>query len=238
MTTGASGSGSSGPVPSPEPHLDGYLRAPDAVEVTAVADIDPDACSASSPIAPAAPGTSLDYREMLTSSLVDAVDICLPHHLHADAIVAAAEAGKHVLCEKPLCLTVDEARRMQASGHDSRDHPDVLPQPAVHATGRWPLAELLQEGILGTVYEARTTDCLLQRPRSDDDGLAGAPRHERAAASSSIPGYHPTYLLLHLIDSRAGRGGRIAEPAPADLHGRRGFRRGRGSLRGRLRSAP
>src|ERR687887_643782 len=34
---------------------------------------------------------------------VDAVDVCLPHHLHADAIVRAARAGKHVLCEKPLC---------------------------------------------------------------------------------------------------------------------------------------
>ena len=95
-----------------EPHLDGYLRAPDAVEVTAVADIDP---THARKLADRAGGARdfADYREMLTSSLVDAVDICLPHHLHADAIVAAAEAGKHVLCEKPLCLTVDEARRIQ-----------------------------------------------------------------------------------------------------------------------------
>jgi predicted dehydrogenase len=42
---------------------------------------------------------------------VEAVDICLPHHLHLPAILAAARAGKHVLCEKPLVLNLDEATR-------------------------------------------------------------------------------------------------------------------------------
>jgi predicted dehydrogenase len=41
-----------------------------------------------------------DFREMIFEADIDAVDICLPHHLHAEAIVAAAQAGKHILCEK------------------------------------------------------------------------------------------------------------------------------------------
>src|SRR5688572_12732629 len=43
-----------------------------------------------------------DYRNVLDDPLVDAVIICLPHHLHAPVSIAAASAGKHVLVEKPL----------------------------------------------------------------------------------------------------------------------------------------
>ena len=41
-----------------------------------------------------------DYAEVMRREEVQAVDICLPHHLHLPAILAAAEAGVHVLCEK------------------------------------------------------------------------------------------------------------------------------------------
>src|SRR3954464_5178987 len=84
-------------------HLDGYLLARDNAEVTAIADIDPKAARQSARRAGGAKVFS-NYQEMIASDLVDAVDICLPHHLHRDAILAAAAAGKHVLCEKPLCL--------------------------------------------------------------------------------------------------------------------------------------
>jgi predicted dehydrogenase len=53
-----------------------------------------------------------DYREALADPAVDAVSICLPHSLHATVAVAAAEAGKHILCEKPMAMTVDEATSM------------------------------------------------------------------------------------------------------------------------------
>ena len=53
-----------------------------------------------------------DYLELLARDDVDAVSICLPDHLHRDAAVAAAEAGKHVLCEKPLALDLPEAAEM------------------------------------------------------------------------------------------------------------------------------
>ena len=53
-----------------------------------------------------------DYREALADPAVDAVSICLPHTLHAKVAVAAAEAGKHILCEKPMAMSVDEATHM------------------------------------------------------------------------------------------------------------------------------
>lgn len=56
-----------------------------------------------------------DYADVLADADVDAVDICTPHHLHCEQAIAAAEAGKHVLVEKPMARTVKEANRMMAA---------------------------------------------------------------------------------------------------------------------------
>jgi predicted dehydrogenase len=53
-----------------------------------------------------------DYRNLLGSKEVEAVDICTPTKYHAEIAVAAATAGKHVLCEKPIALSLEEADRM------------------------------------------------------------------------------------------------------------------------------
>jgi len=53
-----------------------------------------------------------DYRSILTDDTIDAVSICTPHDSHRDIAVAAAEAGRHVLCEKPLALTIQDGLHM------------------------------------------------------------------------------------------------------------------------------
>jgi UDP-N-acetyl-2-amino-2-deoxyglucuronate dehydrogenase len=52
--------------------------------------------------------TTPDYRALIGNDAIHAVSICLPDHLHHEVVIAAAEAGKHILCEKPLSLTLDE----------------------------------------------------------------------------------------------------------------------------------
>src|SRR5882724_5724460 len=55
------------------------------------------------------------YGDCLRSGAIDAVYIALPNHLHAEYTIRAAGAGVHVLCEKPMAVTVDECRRMIAA---------------------------------------------------------------------------------------------------------------------------
>jgi predicted dehydrogenase len=61
------------------------------------------------------PATETDWKRLIERDDVDLVDVCTPGSSHAEISIAALEAGKHVLCEKPLANTVDEARAMAAA---------------------------------------------------------------------------------------------------------------------------
>ncbi|MGI5214461.1 Gfo/Idh/MocA family protein [Plantactinospora sp. CA-290183] len=60
-------------------------------------------------------GHTTDWRDLVTRDDIDVVDVCTPGDSHAEITIAALEAGKHVLCEKPLANTVEEARAMVAA---------------------------------------------------------------------------------------------------------------------------
>ena len=55
----------------------------------------------------------VDYREILDSPDIDAVVVVSPTHLHREIVVACAEAGKHILCEKPMALNAQECEEME-----------------------------------------------------------------------------------------------------------------------------
>ncbi|MCY0876855.1 MAG: Gfo/Idh/MocA family oxidoreductase [Firmicutes bacterium] len=59
--------------------------------------------------------TFTDYRELLQSGLVDAVSVCTPSGLHGEVAIAAAQAGRHVLCEKPLEIRAETLTAMIAA---------------------------------------------------------------------------------------------------------------------------
>lgn len=59
--------------------------------------------------------TATDWRSLVERDDIDLIDICTPGDTHAEIAIAALEAGKHVLCEKPLANSVEEAERMAAA---------------------------------------------------------------------------------------------------------------------------
>ena len=60
-----------------------------------------------------------DFERILSDDDIDAVLICASHNTHTDLAVNACTAGKHVFCEKPLSMTLEEARRVQRAVHES-----------------------------------------------------------------------------------------------------------------------
>lgn len=89
-----------------------------------------------------------DYEEMLKRDDIDVVNVCTPSGLHAEVTIAAAQAGKHVLCEKPLDITLDKMERMIRVTRERGVKLGVVYQrrtfPAAIATRR-----AIQEGKLG-----------------------------------------------------------------------------------------
>jgi len=89
-----------------------------------------------------------DRDELLDRDDVQAVVVCIPTGYHPDAVVAAAGAGKHVLCEKPMAMTVAECERMAAA----REEAGVVLQIAFvrHFCNEWlKLREIIQDGMIG-----------------------------------------------------------------------------------------
>ncbi|TCC23093.1 Gfo/Idh/MocA family protein [Kribbella speibonae] len=64
--------------------------------------------------------TETDWRKLIARDDVQLVDVCTPGDSHAEIAIAALEAGKHVLCEKPLANTVEEAEAMTAAAEKAR----------------------------------------------------------------------------------------------------------------------
>ena len=101
--------------------------------------------------------TETDWRRLLDRDDVALIDICTPGDTHAEIAIASLEAGKHVLCEKPLANTVEEAEAMvvaaaaaEARGVRSMVGFNYRRVPAISLARR-----LVQEGRLGTIRHVR-----------------------------------------------------------------------------------
>lgn len=104
-------------------------------------------------------GAETDWRALVARDDVDLIDICTPGDSHAEIAIAALEAGKHVLCEKPLANTVEEAEAMVEAAERARARGQVAMVgfnyrrvPAL-ALAR----QMVADGRLGTLRHVRLT---------------------------------------------------------------------------------
>lgn len=182
-------------------HAKAFLKYPDKIKCIALCDIAPEALKRRSEQLGGVARQYADWKVMLKEMAgeIDAVDICLPHHLHAPAILDSAAAGKHIICEKPMCISLSEADQIAAavskagivymSGHNQ------LFMPVVQEAKR-----IIDSGELGKIYWIRSQDCFTAQTER-----AGwrwrADRKTQGGGELIDTGYHPSYRLLHLAGS-------------------------------------
>lgn len=95
-----------------------------------------------------------DWRAVIERDDIDIVDIALPQHLHAEVAIAAAQAGKHLFCEKPLALTIGEGEAMLAAA-ESAGVVHYLNHNYRRAPAVTLARQLIDEGRLGDIYHWR-----------------------------------------------------------------------------------
>ena len=149
------------------------------------------------------------FEDVLSDPLVQGVVLCTPHTQHTGQIVAAAQAGKHVFCEKPLSMTrsdvlravaaVDEAGVALAVGHEKRFEPPIIE-----------VMRLLKSGALGTPLqvEANFSQDKFLSLASDNWRLSGT---EAPAGPMTATGIHLLDLSIGVFGPAANVLARVAQ---------------------------
>ncbi|GGG11769.1 oxidoreductase [Paenibacillus albidus] len=135
-------------------HLNAYRNNPQT-SVYAVCDLNEERARAAA-AEYGAEKVYTDYRELLADSGVDAVSICTWNNSHAEISIAALEAGKHVLVEKPLCRTFEEALQVEQAVQKSGKILQVGFVRRYDANAQL-LHTLVEKGEFGEIYYAKAT---------------------------------------------------------------------------------
>jgi predicted dehydrogenase len=148
-----------------------------------------------------------DWRMLIARDDIDAIDICVPNNMHKEIAVAAAAAGKMILCEKPLSLDIAEGEEMcdavEKAGVVNTVWYNYRRIPAVSLA-----KQIIDSGKLGRIYHFRSN--FLQDWTISTDvpqGGAGTWRLDSAAAGSGVTGD----LLAHCIDTAIWLNGSITD---------------------------
>ena len=150
-----------------------------------------------------------DWRKVVERKDIDVIDICTPNNSHKEIAIAAARAGKMILCEKPLSMDVSEGLEMVKAVESAQ-----VPNMVWYNYRRVPAAtlakQLLDEGKLGRIFHFRAKflqDWTISAELPQ--GGAGLWRLDAAAAGSGVTGD----LLAHCIDTALWLNGSISSVA-------------------------
>ncbi len=172
-------------------HADAMRAAP-GFEVVAACDIDPARMEAASADFPGIE-TYTDPAKMLAKADFDLVAVVTPHNTHADLAVRAAKAGKHVVVEKPMCISVKEADAMIAAAEKAGTVLTVF-QNRRHDGDFLALKEIVEKGLIGDVFRLEVMGVGWGKPGTwwrSDKAISGGAFYDWGA--------HMVDWLLHLV---------------------------------------
>lgn len=181
-------------------HVPAYDVVPDRYIVVGMADPTPERLELGRAAARLTDSqVHLEAAELLAREDIDVVDVCTPQHLHRDLVVAAARAGKHILCEKPIAAAPADARAMITAARESNVvlavvhnylfFPEIVAARQLIAAGRIGDIRTVTVDMLGVV---------------DSPGAAGYRpqwRHDPASAGGGVlmDMLHGVYLAESLL---------------------------------------
>jgi len=148
-----------------------------------------------------------DCEELLRDDAVDAVVIATPTHTHGSIVRRALEAGKHVLAEKPLCLTAAEGYELAASAKRA-DRVLMIGHVFLFNNGIMRLREMIAEGTLGRVHYLDAVRTNLGPVRGDVNALFDLGTHDISIFN---------YLLDAKPESVSATGSRISQDHQEDV---------------------
>lgn len=140
-----------------------------------------------------------DYEKMMRSPDIDVVNVCVPNYLHADVTISAAEHGKHVICTKPMAISLEKADEMLAAC-DRADVNLMYAENMLFSPAILRLEEILREGALGRlrIVEGR------EQHSGSHSPFAIQKRYSGGGALLHM-GVHPVGLAIHLMGSSVER---------------------------------
>ncbi|MDX1945855.1 MAG: Gfo/Idh/MocA family oxidoreductase [Pirellulaceae bacterium] len=147
-----------------------------------------------------------DWKKLLARKDIDAVDICTPNNMHKEIAIAAAQAGKAILCEKPLAMNAAEGEEM-CQAVEKAGVPNIVWYNYRRIPAVTFAKQIIDSGKLGKIFHYRAN--FLQDWTISADlpqGGAGLWRLDAAAAGSGVTGD----LLAHCIDTAIWLNGGIS----------------------------
>jgi len=137
-----------------------------------------------------------DYKEMIKDPLLDMVSICLPHYLHGPVGIEAMKAGKHVLTEKPLATSLEEADKMIRASEENNVQLAVSEEHRyacqIQLAKRW-----IEEGKLGKLY---LCSCIERFGRWDPKEWGWRSKKKMIGGGSYIDqGHHAVDLMRYIM---------------------------------------
>jgi UDP-N-acetyl-2-amino-2-deoxyglucuronate dehydrogenase len=176
-------------------HAAAYRRLGDVVDLVAGCDIDPLAATRFE--AEFGCQTYSDMQAVINDPAVDIVDLILPHHLHYEAALAVLDAKKHLIIEKPVAGTCQEALAICRKADDAGVH-FMVAENTRYVAAYVAVEKLLKAGVIGDVIHART---FLRSNEKDHLSRPGYWRTRYSLGGGLVmdTGAHSFYLLKWLL---------------------------------------